>query len=236
MATNAFSNKSADNFRLYRSGKLATPADGTYNVIRIPRYAFVKGVYIDIQTAYTNAGAILTVGWSGNGEVAVPAGFITTSVSDPTVAGCKAAFNDTLASFPCKYFDAANGYITVTTDDNGGTAGTFNVNFDGLGSVIATSTNVIAISPYSGTINSWRILGDITSGSCSVDMLKWNGTTFSSMVGSGNGPSITNGQRNNSGISGWSTSTFLYGDEFKWTIVSCSGFTELSIIIEYTKS
>ena len=123
-----------------------------------------------------------------------------------------------------------------TGGGGGGTAGTFNVNFDGLGSVISTSTNVIAISPYSGTINSWRILGDVTSGSCSVDMLKWNGTTFSSMVGGGNGPSITNNQRNNSGISGWASSSFLYGDEFRWTIVSCSGFTELSIIIEYTKS
>jgi len=124
MATNAYSNKSADNFRLYRSGVLAAPADGTYNVIRIPKFAFVKNVWVDITTAYTNALATLEIGYEYNGS-SVAAGFLSSGISEPNVVGLKAAFRDTLVSFPGKWFSLDNGTITVTTDDNGGTAGTF---------------------------------------------------------------------------------------------------------------
>jgi len=124
--TSAFS----QNFMFARSKKLATPADATYNIIRIPRYGFVKNVWVKITTAFTAAGSVLTVGWTGNKEVAAPAGFMTSDVTVPTATGLKMMLDVSLASAPGKWFDASSGAITVTTDDNAGTAGTFIVFVD----------------------------------------------------------------------------------------------------------
>jgi hypothetical protein len=107
------------------SKRMVAPADATYNLIKLPRYAFVTGVWVKITTAYTAAGSTLDVGWLGNGETAVTNGFLTTDISKPTVLGFKVAMHDTLTSWPGKYFYTSSGVITCTTDDNGGTAGTF---------------------------------------------------------------------------------------------------------------
>ncbi len=58
MATSTYklSNRSADNLRVYRSGELAAPADGQYNLIRIPRYAVLTGVFVSISTVFAANG------------------------------------------------------------------------------------------------------------------------------------------------------------------------------------
>jgi hypothetical protein len=119
--TSAFS----QNYMFARSKKFTTPTDGTYNIIRIPRFGFVKNIWVKISTAFTAAGATLTVGWKGNKETAVLAGFMTTDNTVPTATGLKVMQDISVASFPGKWFDAASGAITITTDDDGGTAGTF---------------------------------------------------------------------------------------------------------------
>ena len=119
MATDLYTNSFADNFRLARSKTLNAVNDDTYNIIRIPKHAFVMDVWLLITTAYSAGSPIITIGWAGNGETAVPAGFMSNEVALPTVAGLKRAQHDTKVSFEGKYFNSGPGIITVTVDDGG---------------------------------------------------------------------------------------------------------------------
>jgi hypothetical protein len=130
MSTDFYTSAFSQNYMFARSKKMAAPADATYNVIRIPRYAFVKQIWVLITTAYTLATATLEIGWMGNKEVAVTDGFMTSDVTIPWVAGLKVMLDVSISSQPGKYFSAAGGAITVITDDDGGTAGTFFVFVD----------------------------------------------------------------------------------------------------------
>lgn len=124
--TDAYTNKASDAFRLESSKLMLAPDDGTYNLIRVPQYAFVTDCWIQIVTAFT-VDATVEVGWLGNGETAVTNGFITQDISDPTIVGMKRAFNIALTTFPGKYFSDAAGAITATVADNSGTVGDFRV-------------------------------------------------------------------------------------------------------------
>ena len=122
----AYTHKAADNFRLEASKLMLAPADGTYNVIKLPHYAFVFDCWIQIVTAFT-VNATVEVGWLGNGEAAVTNGFITDGIADPTVVGLKRAFNIALTTFPGKYFSGGQGAVTVTVANVDGTVGDFRV-------------------------------------------------------------------------------------------------------------
>jgi hypothetical protein len=124
--TDAYSNKQADNIRLAASRLMIAPSDATYNLIRLPKFAFVTNVWVQIVTAFT-LDASIEVGWAGNGETAVVDGFITDDLSDPTVVGVKSGFNATTRTFPAKYFSAAGGVITATVADNSGAVNNFRV-------------------------------------------------------------------------------------------------------------
>lgn len=124
MSTDFIGYAAADNYRLARSKSLVTPADDTYNLIRIPKFSFISSVWLFISSAYSLSTATLTVGWAGNGETAQPAGFMSSDISKPNEVGLKKAMRDTLVAYEGKYFSDAGGMITLTTDDNGGTAGT----------------------------------------------------------------------------------------------------------------
>lgn len=122
----AYTNKASDAFRLEASKLMLAPADGTYNLIKIPRYALVTDVWVQIVTALTVDASII-VGYIGNGEVANDDGFITNNVADPLNVGMKRAFNTTTSTFPGKFFSDAAGAITATVLDNGGAVGDFRV-------------------------------------------------------------------------------------------------------------
>lgn len=122
----AYTNKASDAFRLEASKLMLAPADGTYNLIKIPRYALVTDVWVQIVTAFTVDASII-VGYIGNGEVANDDGFITNNVADPLNVGMKRAFNTTTSTFPGKFFSDAAGAITATVLDNGGAVGNFRV-------------------------------------------------------------------------------------------------------------
>ena len=124
--TDAYSSKVSDAVRLEASKLMLAPADATYNLIKIPKFAFVTDVWIQIVTAFT-VNASITVGWLGNTETAVPAGFIINTIADPTVVGMKRAFNTGLSTFPGKWFKLGSGAITATVLDNGGAVGDFRV-------------------------------------------------------------------------------------------------------------
>lgn len=122
----AYTNKASDAFRLEASKLMLAPADGTYNLIKVPRYALVTDVWVQIVTAFTVDASII-VGYIGNGEVANDDGFITNNVADPLNVGMKRAFNTTTSTFPGKFFSDAAGAITATVLDNGGAVGDFRV-------------------------------------------------------------------------------------------------------------
>ena len=116
MAINVLSSRAADNFRIMRSGKITLSADDTYQVIKIPKKAFVVGVWLEILTAFddqTTDGTI-TVGFSGNGETADADYFMDNSAAAPLVTGMKEVTKG-------KWFGTSSGLITVTANDNDST-------------------------------------------------------------------------------------------------------------------
>lgn len=124
--TDKYTSKASDAFRMEASKLMIAPDDATYNLIRIPQYAFVTDVWIQIVTAFT-VDASVTIGWLGNGETAVTDGFITDNIADPLTVGMKRAFNTTAVTFPGKYFGDASGAVTATVLDNSGAVGDFRV-------------------------------------------------------------------------------------------------------------
>jgi hypothetical protein len=130
MANTAFFTHSfADNIRFAKSKLLSSPDDGTYNVIRIPKRAFITDVWLHVDTVADVVPATCTVGWLGNGETAVTNGFITTDVADALTTGLKRAQKDTVTTFEGKYFTTAGGAITFTYEAGTGvtTKGVFQV-------------------------------------------------------------------------------------------------------------
>lgn len=123
-----YSNKLADNRMLAMSKLFITPDDDTYDVIRVPHWAFVSNVWLEITTAYIAGTPSITVGWKGNKESAVLAGFFSNDIAKPKELGLKIAQRDALTVFPGKYFDAGSGAVTVTIAAGGATTeGNFRV-------------------------------------------------------------------------------------------------------------
>ena len=113
---NVLANRAADNFRLMRSGKITLDADDTYATVKVPKKAFVVGVWLEILTAFddqTTDGTI-TVGFSGNGETADPDYFMDNTAAAPLVVGMKEVTKG-------KWFGDASGLITLTVADNDST-------------------------------------------------------------------------------------------------------------------
>lgn len=113
----------SDNVRLAKSKRLIAPADGTYNLIRIPRFALLKQVWLWVITAYSGGAPEVLVGFIGNGEAADEDGFMTNTECDPTVTGLKTSMAGTAKWADGKYFGDAAGAITLKTT-KGTTAGT----------------------------------------------------------------------------------------------------------------
>ena len=126
MAKDFYSHYLTDRFMLARSKVLIAPNDDTYNLIHIPKNAFISDVWLQVISAYVGGAPQVTVGWSGNKETAVIDGFLSNDIAAPKVLGLKRAQRDTLVSFPGKYFQSSSGAITVTVIAGGATTeGTF---------------------------------------------------------------------------------------------------------------
>ena len=113
---NVLANRAADNFRMMRSGKVTLSADDSYAVLKVPKKAFVVGVWLEVITAFddqTTDGTI-TVGFSGNGETADPDYFMDNTAAAPLVVGMKEVTKG-------KWFGDASGLITLTVADNDST-------------------------------------------------------------------------------------------------------------------
>ena len=108
-----FNTIAADNFRLCKSKRGVVSVDDTYNLIKIPKRAYVTHVNLQILTPFDDqtVDGTLSVGFSGNKEASNATYFLTTTEAAALVAGNK------LSTKP-KYFDAGSGIITLTAIDN----------------------------------------------------------------------------------------------------------------------
>lgn len=122
-----YSVQASDNYRLAKSKPMIAPADGTYNLIHLPKFAFIKNVWVRKDSAYASASASMTVGFIGNGETADPDAFLTNTEADPDATGMATMRGGTGAEANGKWFDTARGALTVTVDDSSAAAGNFQV-------------------------------------------------------------------------------------------------------------
>jgi len=107
-----YTSRFADNVRLAKSRSILTPAAGILNLVRLPKNAFVKKVWLKVITV--GSSDTISIGWIGNGETAQAAGFLSTDIAKVTVAGMKESTKDTLVSESSKYFSGASGSLTMT--------------------------------------------------------------------------------------------------------------------------
>ena len=109
----------SDNFRLARSKTLYTLADGTYNLILLPKFTFVMELWFIVTQAYAGgSGASATIGFTGNGETADPDGFMDATAAGARATGVKRMSDDTQPGSKGKWFNSASGFLTITLDDN----------------------------------------------------------------------------------------------------------------------
>lgn len=106
---------------------------------------------------------------------------------------------------------------------------------DGAGSVPATGPYASIVSPFSGTINSWTIVSDV-SGSATLDIWKANGakpTNANSITASAK-PTLTSSDfATSSTLTGWTTSVST-GDVFTVELEAISGCGRITLQLGVT--
>jgi len=103
---------------------------------------------------------------------------------------------------------------------------------DGLGSALQVGSGGFSAPNYSGTVESWSIIGDYAAtGSTVVDIRK-NGV---SIVGAGNKPTILSANSASQSVSGWTSTSFVPGDFIEYYIESISTFKNLNLFLNVTK-
>jgi len=105
----------SDNYRLVRSKTLLNLDSDTYDIIYVPRYAFVTDLWLYVSVAMAGGGAgTVTIGFKGNGETADPDGFMDAGTCICTATGYKRAIQDAQPASQGKWFNDAAGCITIT--------------------------------------------------------------------------------------------------------------------------
>lgn len=113
---------------MLKSQTMVAPDDGYYGLIRVPKYAFVTDVWLDISVAYVGGAPSLSIGWLGNGQTAQEDGFIPEDISQPGVLGLKYSAPAAINAARSKYFGSKGGMITATIAAGSATTeGTFTV-------------------------------------------------------------------------------------------------------------
>lgn len=106
---------------------------------------------------------------------------------------------------------------------------------DGGGSVITTGDKAWMHIPFPIFLNAWRLMADQV-GSITVDILRApSGPPTTSIVGSGNIPTLASQIENQVGTSGW-TSTLLNPDDWiAWNVTSASAVTKVMVTLSGNK-
>lgn len=113
------SSASADNLRLNRSKVITDPDADTYDMIKIPKMAFLKDVWVFISELCSSTD--VTLGMTGNGTTADVDYFMTATELDAGTTGWKRAYLQTGGGvdlnnvpFPGLWFTGGAGMITLT--------------------------------------------------------------------------------------------------------------------------
>lgn len=116
-----------------------------------------------------------------------------------------------------------------------GNTDSFQVTFNGFGGV--ATANAFALNPKfkcGATIVGWTIEGDNDSGSSVVDLQRWGGAAYTSIIGSGNKPTISSGRQATAVQNGsWTSITLATSDRLKAVLSSNSVFTHVVVTFYY---
>jgi hypothetical protein len=119
------------------------------------------------------------------------------------------------------------------------TIGQFVATFDGGGTTPTVGSIVDIVAPFAGTITSWTMLAD-TAGSAVIkiakDILANFPPTFSAdEITASARPTLTSQtSATSSTLTGWTTSVAA-GDVLRFYLVSVSGLTRLTCVINYSR-
>jgi hypothetical protein len=102
----------------------------------------------------------------------------------------------------------------------------FGITLDGLGGVITTGSKGFVIAPYNCTILRWDIISNV-SGSIVVD-LKRLGV---SIIGGGNGPTLSSQSTAGANVSGWTSITISQGDFIEFDVISATTVSRVNLAI-----
>jgi hypothetical protein len=109
---------------------------------------------------------------------------------------------------------------------------TFGITLDSGGNPIGvTGYQNCVVIPYVAVITKWHIIGDVV-GSAVMD-LKRNGT---SIIGTGNKPTLSSAQKNSEVPSGWTSVAIAENDEIDFYLDSSSSLSKITLVVTIDKS
>lgn len=120
-----------------------------------------------------------------------------------------------------------NGVVTGAMLSGTGAVRDFGITITGGASVVATGAATASVTvPFTGTITKWYLSAN-QSGSVVVDV-KRGGT---SIVGSGNLPTLSSQQTNSAAVSGWTSVAVTAGDVFTFNVNSSATLTSVTLVV-----
>ena len=115
--------------------------------------------------------------------------------------------------------------------------GSLSFAIDGNGADIIIGASALLSSIISaGTITNWYVEGEEASGSIVIDVQKWNGSSYVSIIGAGNKPTITTSKFATATVASWTSTTLTKNDRIRFVVDSISGFTKVNLQVFYTKN
>jgi len=115
--------------------------------------------------------------------------------------------------------------------------GSISFAIDGNGADIIVGSSALLSSLISnGTITNWYVEGEEASGSIVIDVQRWNGSSYVSIIGVGNKPTITTAKYATAAVASWTSAVLAKGDRIRFVVDSISGFTKANLQVFYTKS
>jgi len=141
------------------------------------------------------------------------------------VATCLSTSGNTSSAWDIAYMNTSNAI------------GGFGASLLGSGGVINTGYAVAITVPYAMTITGWNIVSigslGLLSGSIVVDVRNSSGT---SLVGSGNAPTLSSASSANASVSGWTTTAIPSGTIILFYVTSAITVQNVTVEITGTKS
>ena len=125
---------------------------------------------------------------------------------------------------------AIDRVILVNIDSIGGssTPPTFGITVDGAGTVLTVGSKGFVTVPYDCTLTNWYLAAD-QAGDVVFD-LKRGGT---SIVGTGNAPTLSSAQTANAAVSGWDSVAITAGDIIEFEITGTPAtITRVNLVIK----